>query len=298
MMNITQAFKRTDLVIRNLPYLPKVLLPVDQYAPHSELNPKNYKSIRNFAKTVFSAIVPSYSPFREVPHLPYALPEQGTPIEDNQAWFFLNGICTDKNVLQLNGKALANLFQRKVYLMHNPSDGIVLDLLECVVGRTIQPATSLDSSVAAILEDALNTHQKVILFAHSQGGIIATGALYKLVETLTGSRSRLFKKLEVYTFASAATEFKLPQIYAEHFWHKDDYVARIGISGNNRKFTGRKFNYTASGHLLNTHYLKNFIENKFIGTDRKASELIKKLNLTSTPNNKVHAMGNKVTIAK
>jgi hypothetical protein len=279
-MKITQIFQRAKQAFQNLPYLPQVLLPIDKNAPWSELNPANYESIHHFAKTVCSAAIPSYSPFRDVPHLPYEVPQQGTFIDDKQIWFFINGICTDRSVLRLNGKALSDLFQRKIYLMHNPSDGIILDLLECVVGRTLQPISTLESSVAQILEDALNTHHKVILIAHSQGGIITTGALYKLASKLIGSRSRLFKKLEVYTFASAATEFKLPQVYSEHFCHQRDYVARIGAVGNMTKFTGRFFNYDASGHLLNTHYLKNFIGNKFIAVDGKASQLSKKLSTT------------------
>jgi len=279
-MKITQVFQRAHQVIRNLPYLPEVLLPIDKYAPWSELNPKNYESIHHFAKAVRSAILPSYSPFRDVPHLPYEVPEHGQAIDDRQAWFFLNGICTDRSVLRLNGKALADLFQRKIYLMHNPSDGIFLDLLECVVGRTLQPISTLEESVAQILEEALNTYSKVILISHSQGGIISTGALYKLASKLMGSRSRLFKKIEVYTFASAATEFKLPQLYAEHFFHQRDYVARIGVAGNYKKFSGRFFNYDATGHLLNTHYLKSFIENKFVASDGEVSRLMESLNTT------------------
>jgi hypothetical protein len=151
-MKVSQIFQRASQAIKNMPYLPEVLLPIDKHAPWSELNPKNYDSTKHFLKTVRSALLPSYSPFREVPHLPYEVPEQGDFIDDHQAWFFLNGICTDRSVLRLNGKALANLFQRKVYLMHNPSDGIFLDLLECVVGRTLQPVSTLESIVALILE--------------------------------------------------------------------------------------------------------------------------------------------------
>jgi hypothetical protein len=279
-MKISQVFQRANQVIKNLPYLPKVILPIDKRALWSELNAKNYESIHHFAKTVGSAIFPSYSPFREVPHLPYEVPKQGQAIDDREIWFFLNGICTDRSVLRLNGKALADLFQRKIYLMHNPSDGFVLDLLECIMGRTLQPTSTLDDSVAQILEEALNTHTKVILIAHSQGGIIATGALNKLASKLTGSRSRLFKKLEMYTFASGATQSNFPQVYTEHFCHQHDYVALIGVAGNTTNYTGRVFNYDATGHLLNTHYLKNFIDNKFIAADGKASQLSKKLSKT------------------
>ncbi len=272
-MKTAALAKRVNQVIKNLPLLPEVLLPLDKNAPWSEFRSGNYESQYHFAGAVRSALFPIYAPFREVPHLPYEVPEQGPMIDDNEAWFFLNGICTNRSVLRLNGKAIADLFQRKVYLMHNPSDGIVLDLLECIAGRTMQPVSTLESSVSGVLEDALNKHSRVVLFAHSQGGIITTGALKKLATRLTGSRARLLKKLEVYTFASAATEFEFPQIYAEHFIHDRDYVARIGVAGNLDHFTGRIFRFPASGHLLNAHYLKHLSENKFISRDGQASKL-------------------------
>jgi hypothetical protein len=276
-MKTSDVLKRMNQVITNLPYLPDVLLPLESKAPWSELNPDNYESRHHFISAVRSSILPIYSPFREVPHLPYEVPEHGQCIDDNQAWFFLNGICTDRNVLRLNGKALADLFQRKIYLMHNPSDGIFLDLLECAVGRTMQPVSTLETSVSDILEEALSSNKKVILIAHSQGGIIATGALYKLAKKLKNGKRKLFKKLEVYTFASAATELQLPEVYTEHFCHTGDYVARIGVSGNRSRFSGKVFDYAASGHLLNAHYLKHLAENKFVSLDGGTSHLVKKI---------------------
>jgi pimeloyl-ACP methyl ester carboxylesterase len=278
-MNTRQLIQRAKLVIKNLPYLPKVLHPLDESALWSELRKDNYESAHHFHKALLAVIYPVYAPFRDVPHLPYEVPEKGQVIDDNQIWFFLNGISTNRSVLRLNGKALADLFQRKIWLMHNPSDGIILDLLESAVGRTMQMVSTLESSVAQILEEALNTHRRVILLAHSQGGIIATGALYRLAKNLSGSRSRALKKLEVYTFASAATELNLPQVYAEHFYHKQDYIARIGVAGNPERFSGRSFEYNATGHLLNTHYLKNLVENKFVALDGGASRLVERLHI-------------------
>lgn len=276
-MKTQQLVKRFKNGLINLPYLPKVLLPLDKSAKWSELNPANYESRFHFASTVRSSLLPIYAPFREVPRLPYEVPEHGQIIQDNEIWFFLNGICTNRSVLRLNGKALADLFQRKIYLMHNPSDGIVLDLLECLAGRTLQPISTLETSVSQILEDALNDHGKVVLICHSQGGIITTGALHKLATRLSGSRARLLKKLEVYTFASAAAEFDFPQIYAEHFIHDSDYVARIGVAATPDHFSGRFFHYNASGHLLNAHYLKHLAENKFISKDSSNSRLVERL---------------------
>lgn len=281
-MSITGKLQRAATGIRNLPYLAGVLSPIDRTEPWSEFQHGNYESAHHFAHAVRSAILPIYAPFRDVPHLPYEVPEHGQPIDDNQAWFFLNGICTDRNVLRLNGKALADLFNRRINLMHNPSDGFVLDLVECVFGRTMQIISTLDSSVAYLLEDALNRYSKVVLLVHSQGGIISTGALYQLAGRLTGTRSMLLNKLEVYTFASAATELDLPQVYAEHFYHTRDYVARIGVAGNLGKFSGRLFHYDASGHLLNAHYLANLRDGKFECEDGETTRLAEYADIQST----------------
>ena len=74
-MKTSQVLKRMNQVISNLPYLPEVLLPLDSTSPWSELNPQNYESSRHFASAVRSTLLPIYAPFREVPHLPYEVPE-------------------------------------------------------------------------------------------------------------------------------------------------------------------------------------------------------------------------------
>lgn len=53
-----------------------------------------------------------------------------------EAWFFINGIATDKELLALNGRYLVRLFQRPIELIYNPTEGPLSDLLECMLGRT------------------------------------------------------------------------------------------------------------------------------------------------------------------
>lgn len=273
-MNLSDALDRARTVIRNLPSLPGVLSPLDRSVPWSEFGRGNYESSHHFAYAIYAALLPVYSPFRWVPHLPYEIPERLVQIDDNQAWFFLNGICTGRSVLRLNGRALATLFNRRINLMHNPSDGFVLDLMECAIGRKMEFVSTLESSVADILQDALQTRDKVVLIVHSQGGIISTNALKRLEHRLDQAGQRqLLGKLELYSFASAATELDLPQVYAEHFFHRDDYVARIGVAGYPARFSGRLFQADGSGHLLNAHYLVTFAAGGFQCEDGRPSRL-------------------------
>ncbi len=272
-MNINGFIQRSTSLIKNLSYLSEVLSPMDVDAPYSELKKENYPSTMRFGSVIRSSLLPIYAPFRGIPNLPSESPERST-IDDRQKWFFLNGICTNKDVLHLNGKALAELFGRKIYLLHNPSDGIVLDLLECAVGRTMQPFSTLDESVAEILKEALKENDKVVLIAHSQGGIISARACRILAEQLGATdESALLKKLELYTFASAATSLEIPAIYSEHYFNTQDYVARIGVASNPKHFSGKLFQYDATGHLLNTHYLPHFVENAYKCKGRAHSRL-------------------------
>jgi len=274
-MNIDSFIQRSTSLIKNLPYLPDVLSPMGVDAPFSELKRKNYESTLRYCSMIRGSLLPIYAPFRGVPTLPSVSPEKGPiTIELKQKWFFLNGICTNKDVLMLNGKALAELFGHRIYLLHNPSDGIVLDLLECAVGRTMQPFSTLDESVAKILEEALEEYDKVVFIAHSQGGIISARACRILTEKFGASgKTDLLKKLELYTFASAATSFEIPAIYSEHYFNAQDYVARIGVASNPEHFSGKLFELDTTGHLLNTHYLPHFVENAYKNRGRGRSRL-------------------------
>ncbi len=273
---ITGFVERSAKVFGNLPYLPRVLSPLGEEQPYSELNPESYASPARFASVVQGAIFPIYAPFRGV-NLPTVKPKAHC-IKDNQKWFFLNGICTNEDVLKLNGKALAELFAREITLLHNPSDGFVLDLIECAIGRKMQIISRLDEGIAEILEKALAEHSKVVLIAHSQGGIISANAARILADKLNAEeRMNELKKLELYTFASAAPELDIPEIYSEHFFNTDDYVARIGVAGFPEKFSGKLFEFEASGHLLNAHYLPHFVNKKYKCKARAQSRLFKYL---------------------
>ena len=61
-------------------------------------------------------------------------------------------IATNKEVLQLNGRYLSNVFQRPIELISNPTQGPFADIFECIMGRTfdfvsesaeIRPGTNL-----------------------------------------------------------------------------------------------------------------------------------------------------------
>lgn len=139
--------------------------------------------------------------------------------------------------------------------------------------------------VRQALKDPKN--KKVVLILHSQGGI--EGGL--MIDWMLADLPEIcFRKLEVYTFASAANHFNNPIRsysaenenqyrsfsspnvnpnqrvirYVEHYANSRDFVSRWGVlhftqsaEHRNNRFIGRLFERNGSGHTLNQHYLDN-----------------------------------------
>lgn len=246
-----------------------------------------------------------------------------------ESWLFINGICTDARILELNARMLHRMFGRPLTLLHNQTSGVALDLAECAVGKGwLQVTESVRSLFPALLAELLEpTNKKVVLIAHSQGTIL-TAIFLDLLRQLAGARSsscspekelagKIFepvlfsqgsclfmnpkhparyeaysgdrrpagvkaylnlgsamlalpavgaehlKKLEVYAFATCATELRpirgVP--YIEHFANEHDMVAKLGVlaprAGCGAANIGDvEFEQPGAwGHLLNAHYL-------------------------------------------
>ena len=174
--------------------------------------------------------------------------------------------------MKSNLDLIAKTFRRPVLGIHNPTYGIIFDVLECVVQRTFSyPTRDIRRAYDAIRkladDDAV---LKVVLIAHSQGAIEASLVLDWLYATIS---TKSIAKIEVYTFGNAANHWNLP-VHAdgrpcikhiEHYVNSKDWVSRFGVlsvrgrdrdsSGN--RFAGKLFLRSGSGHLLNQHYLNN-----------------------------------------
>lgn len=133
------------------------------------------------------------------------------------------------------------------------------------------------------------TVSKVVLLCHSQGGIVASLVIDRLITTLAFND---LSKLEVYSFGSAASHFSNPCVtrgsnasaasssklcpgdlastgcarhvirHIEHYANEYDMVPRWGVLHCARdiqaeRYAGRVFvRIGASGHMFNQHYLR------------------------------------------
>ncbi|KAF8246305.1 hypothetical protein K440DRAFT_602677 [Wilcoxina mikolae CBS 423.85] len=210
------------------------------------------------------------------------------PSHPREQWIFVNGICAGSRWLQENLDLISLIFHRPIIGVHNRSYGIIFDLLECLIQRDFSYMTSDIRIVYNTLKRYLLSPdtEKVVLLAHSQGGIIISAALDALYADLPPDA---WDKIEIYTFGCAANHFSNPprcvqcrggsctpverhnkrQIgVIEHYANGQDFVARLGVlrlvtgekEGGNQ-FVGKVFVRDGEGgHLFCQHYLGPMFE--------------------------------------
>ncbi|KKZ65133.1 hypothetical protein EMCG_09022 [[Emmonsia] crescens] len=200
-----------------------------------------------------------------------------------ERWVFVNGMLVGNRGLKNNCARLSQTFGRAITGIHNPTNGLLWDIIECIFQRSFAYNTYSTRYTYDHLKHCLidpKVH-KVVLITHSQGGIIVSMALDLLFTDLPAEN---MAKLEVYTFGSAAAHFNNPMRtvihpaptltsptprpskgvirYIEHYVNGEDIVPRWGVLYNVRsaktRYSGKVFiRNGATGHMFNQHYLDN-----------------------------------------
>jgi len=155
----------------------------------------------------------------------------------DETWLLVNGIVETKAMARASARLITDLTGRAVTVVYNPSLGVGMDLAECLLGRTLNTASRPSEGLADLVQGQLALGRVVVLLGHSQGGIIVANAVRMLCARAAadaGVRASL-RRLEVYTFASAADEAPSvpsadgPRVpFAEHFGAEWDAVSRLG----------------------------------------------------------------------
>ncbi|KAK3942047.1 hypothetical protein QBC46DRAFT_381054 [Diplogelasinospora grovesii] len=133
-----------------------------------------------------------------------ALPEHA-----HEQWIFINGVAVGEHWMKNNLNRLAITFKRPILGIHNKTNGIIFDVVECLIQRNLGYATTDVRVCYSIIKEKLYNPQysKVVFILHSQGGIEGSLILDWLLQELPQD---LLMKLEVYTFGNAANHFNNP----------------------------------------------------------------------------------------
>lgn len=130
----------------------------------------------------------------------------------DEYWIFMNGVATTSDIAKSNVRFLYNIFGRPIHMCHNPTDGILVDLLECMADKIgffdwweTRPKEELAKAIQKALTDAKNgKYKRIVIIAHSQGTIITSKALQILYNK--GLTVDMQRYLEVYNFANCAQQ--------------------------------------------------------------------------------------------
>lgn len=266
---------RRDLLLslHHLNDLPRLVRPHGNNEPgvRSELALSSYPSRGEAGLALWQLLMParreSISQGTVVCHPPQTVPEV-----TSSRWFFINGMGTAPPVALLNASEIARLFRRPVHLIHTPTAGLLRDLAQSVNARTLRKDGELSRPALHVIQHALEQHDKVVLVAHSQGSIIASYIVRKLLRH--PSTRDLVKKLELYSIGGMADSLELdpgltlaagePVPYVEHFANGRDYLAQTGVLAHLDSTAGTVYCLAQrSGHLLNSHYLPAIVRGDY-----------------------------------
>ncbi|KAI6088284.1 hypothetical protein F4821DRAFT_268998 [Hypoxylon rubiginosum] len=143
-------------------------------------------------------------------------PKYAPALEEHahEQWIFLNGVAVGEAWLKSNINRLALTFKRPIIGVHNRTDGIIFDVIECLIQRNFGYATSDVRAAYKIIKEKLYNpkYSKVIFILHSQGGIEGGLVLDWLLQELPQD---LLSKLEVYTFGNASNHFNNPHRHVD-----------------------------------------------------------------------------------
>jgi len=162
----------------------------------------------------------------------------------DELWIYVNGILTELEDAKSGCKRMYEMFGRPVKLLHNPTDGPILDLLECLMGKTglLRHGCSGPRKLLRVklLEEMKNDYKKIVLVAHSQGTIITGNVIADFSDRIEGvvdgfdmkEREALKKnmsKFEVYIVAGCAHYMTSKYVSSlECISNRGDFVALLG----------------------------------------------------------------------
>ena len=235
----------------------------------------------------------------------------------DELWVHINGILTNLDGGKSTCRRMYGMFGRPVKLLHNPTDGPGLDLLECFMGKTGLLKHGATGPRKLLKEKLLNEmkkdYKKIVLVAHSQGTIITGNVIADFNDIVDGKgdftdeERALIKenlsKMEVYIVAGAAHYVNGKYVsHLECISNRGDFVAVLGHVfpkylkpfWMNTKLSGIHYSECSDvvetagwGHMLGDHYFTPMEKGSFPGSKLVTTYLKKSQEESATETSKL-----------
>lgn len=270
------AIRRDTLLgVSYLGDVPRLISPAKgEPAVKSELDWHSYNSASEALAALYQVLVPGQRLSASLGTLVCYPPRttQENPQMGSSRWFYINGMATPAPTALLNASELARVFRRPIHLLHTPTWSIWRDLATSITARTLRKDGQLSRPAAYVIQQALEENDKVVLVSHSQGTIVASYIVRKLLRH--EATRHLVKKLELYCIGGIADSLEVdvelseeaghPVPYVEHFANGRDYFAEVGVLSHLDNTEGTVFCIPGrTGHLFNQHYLAGIVRGDY-----------------------------------
>lgn len=202
-----------------------------------------------------------YPPGTDAWQVQGARPNNGTAFTGERI-YYVNGIQNTAAFQSQSIQNIANATGAEVVGLHNSTESMVLDLQQCVLDKlpSFEKSNAATRALASQLVTDLQAGRPVHLMAHSQGGLVTSGALTLAKEYLetvkpgnAAQADALLKNIQVETFGSAAASWPYGPQYT-HYINENDTVPMLTGLGRQGD-PARQVN--AGGDRAVIHYIRD-----------------------------------------
>ena len=175
----------------------------------------------------------------------------GTPLNQMPGVTPANDISPKKTILYVNGimtpaegqlremQAIADRSGAKVIGLHNATQGLVTDLVQCLTDKLDKGSNPAVDTLADTVYNELKSGRDVHLMGYSQGGLITARALFdveqrlRLEDGMSKSQvEQLMSHLKVETFGAASTKYPDGPQYVHYVNNADLVPTLTGLGGS------------------------------------------------------------------
>lgn len=177
--------------------------------------------------------------------------EPGTPLSQipavtprnnpnaTQTVIYVNGISTDKAGQSAELQSIADKSGMRAIGIHNATEGVVSDLLQCVKDKLDKGKNPAVDTLADTIYSELKAGRSVHLMGYSHGGLITSRALNDVARRLRiedgmskAQVEQTMSRLNVETFGAAACTYPDGPKYVHYVNDKDIVPTLFGLGGS------------------------------------------------------------------
>lgn len=200
-----------------------------------------------------------YPPGTDASQVQGMLPDNGRP-PTGERIYYVNGIQNNAAYQSGSMQAIANATGAEVVGIHNSTEGMGKDLLQCAMDKVpaFREANAATQSLANQILKDVEAGRPVHLMAHSQGGLVTSNALkivkdYLVQEKGARGADDILKNIKVESFGAAADNWPHGPQYVHYINDKDTVPMQVAMGA----LPPEVIRESAGGERAQVHFIRD-----------------------------------------